>query len=197
MKPPTEESLTATKHVMRYLQKTKHFGILYDGDELLNDLGEVRLSAACDADFAGDTVGRKSTTGYVLLIAGGPVAWKSQRQRIVALSSVESEYCSVSQCGREIEFTLQLLTNLNVKVALPVPVMIDATGAEAIANSRRLSARTKHLDVRLHHIRQMIELGKIKLIHVSSADNPADVLTKPLARTLFSKHADTLVSEFK
>jgi hypothetical protein len=194
---PTEESLTAAKHILRYLKSTVHTGITYQQSDLFNAKGEVVISGFCDADWAGDTLTRKSTSGYVLLMGGGPIAWQSRRQRIVALSSVESEYIAVSECGREVDFVLQLLHSLSIPVQLPITISIDSTGAESVANSGKLSRRTKHIDVRAHHIRSMISDGKIVLEHVDTKLNTADVFTKALARPLFTTHAQKIVSVCK
>lgn len=96
---PSEKDLKNLKQIFRYLQGTRNIGICYKQNS------EEDLIAYCDADYAGDTEDRKSTSGYVIYFCGGPVSWRSRKQPIVATSSTEAEYISAAECCRELIYS--------------------------------------------------------------------------------------------
>ena len=101
---PNQSHWTAAKRVLRYLRGTVNFGILYRGES-----GVLGYS---DADWAGDADDRKSTSGYMFLIAGGPVSWKSRKQSTVALSTAYAEYIALSTAVQECMWMQRLLSEL-------------------------------------------------------------------------------------
>lgn len=164
----------AAKRVLRYLNATKEFGLTFKktGNKLV---GYV------DADHAGDVCDRKSYTGFVFTLGGGPIAWESRKQTTVALSSAESEYVALSEGCRESAFLTALLAELT-GINEVVELLSDSQSAIQIAENPMHHRRTKHIDVRHHYIREMVRMGKVRLSYLPTNEMPADVFTKGLSR---------------
>jgi hypothetical protein len=136
------------------------------------------LVAFADADYAQDRDTRRSVTGYVLLFAGGPVAWASRLQLTVALSSTESEYMAASDCVRESLYVGRVLDFLYNRKEGKVVIHEDNESCIKLAESDASTKRTKHIDVRYHFLREHVEDGRIVFDYVQSARQLADILTK-------------------
>jgi hypothetical protein len=176
---PGKQHWTAAQRVLRYLAGTMNLGITYTRSN------EPCLTGYADADWAGDPDTRRSTTGYVFLFAGGAIAWKSKLQSSTALSSTEAEYIAISAAAREAKWIRQLLLDLGYPVSGPTTIFEDNKGCEAIAMNRRTDKRSKHIDVRYHFIRDMIERMEVHIEHIPTAQMVADVMTKPAAVNKF------------
>jgi hypothetical protein len=177
---PGQAHWTAVKRVFRYLQGTRNFGITYRRNA-------TSLNAYCDADWAGDVSDRKSTSGFVLMLSGGPVIWKSAKQKCTALSTVEAEYIAASDATREIIWASRFIQEIDPQQIKdsPITLKIDNNGARELANNSMISQRTKHIDIRYHFIRESIKSGAILLQRCPSKDMTADVLTKALPAIRF------------
>jgi hypothetical protein len=146
------------------------------------------LEAYSDADWAGDVVDRKSTSGWIIKLCGGVISWKSSKQTSTALSTVEAEYIAASDCAREIIWTRKLLKNLGFfdQKATPTTLKMDNTGAIQLAKNTVLSQRTKHIDIRYHFLRECLKNGEISIERCPSNSMTADALTKALPAPRFS-----------
>ena len=151
------------------------------------DVGNANLlTAFVDADWAGDPDSRRSTTGYVLLINGAAIAWKSKRQSVIALSSAEAEFVAASTLVQEITYCRKLLEALGFPQPFATSVAEDnATAISWSEGSVGGSDRAKHIDLREHYVHDAVAQGVLKLIKVSTEDNLADLLTKPLPKERF------------
>ena len=176
-----QEHWEAVKRVLRYVKGTPDHCLEYGGDDVV-------LSAHSDSDYAGDVDGRKSVSGYVTKIGGCTVTWSSRKQRIVATSTAEAEYIGLAHCAREVLFLRQLLKELGYEQREPTLILEDNQACIAIAENPAHHARTKHIDVRYHFVRERIERQELVLDYVPSKENTADVFTKGLDRELFQKH---------
>jgi hypothetical protein len=164
-----------TKHILRYLQGTIALGITFsEGD----------IQGFSDASFAEDPETRRSTSGYLFKLAGGPISWRSSRQELVTTSSTEAEYVGYSSAAKDAAWIQALLQELEIPIK-QIPLYVDNRSAIALAENSGYRARTKHIDVRYHYIRQQVQNGQIKLEYLPTAEMPADGLTKPLNTTLF------------
>jgi hypothetical protein len=172
---PAPSHWTAVKRVFRYLAGTTDLGITYH-----EDTGQPFLSGYSDADFAGDLDGRRSTSGYVFLLGGGPISWKSQRQRSVTLSTTEAEYTALTETAREAASLRQLLTELGLAVPLPIVIFEDNTTTISLASNHTNHKRSKHIDIRNHYCREQAASGYIQIQYVKTKDQVADGLTKPI-----------------
>ena len=149
-----------------------------------------------DADFSGnwhkedatDKTTARSRHGYIIKYMNCAIVWKSQLQHEIALSSTESEYTGLSYALREVIPIMNLLREMAdlkyisnyapPKVACTV--FEDNSGALQMANIHKYRPRTKHLNVKLHHFRQYVEEGLIKIVPIASENQQADYLTKPV-----------------
>ena len=178
---PTQAHLTAAKRILRYLKGTANLAIKYEK----SDSGE--LIGYSDADWAGDPEDRHSTTGNLFLMTGGPVSWISKKQAIVALSTSEAEYVAVSTATQEAVWLRRLLADLQAPLEGPTVIMEDNQSTIAIAKNPIMHARTKHIDIRYHYIREALQQETITLIYCPTDKMIADLLTKGLPRGRFER----------
>ena len=176
----------AVKWIFRYLRNTTNYGIMFSRQP-----EDPLVAGYVDADYAGDLDNRRSTTGYVFTVAGGPICWKSMIQSIVALSTTESEYMAAAEAAKEALWLTGLVRELGVQQG-GVKLLCDSQSAIYLAKNQVYHARTKHIDVRFHKIRELIASGEIQLEKVHTADNAADMLTKPVTTEKF-KHCLNLI----
>ena len=137
-----------------------------------------------DSDYEGDLDRCRSTTGYVFRIHGAPVSWRSMLQATVALSTTEAEYMAMAEGVKEALWLWGLLDDLGIEQE-NVNLWCDSQSAIHLAKNQVHHARTKHIDVRYHFVRDVIEEGDISLMKVHTNENPADVLTKVVTSIKF------------
>lgn len=166
----------AVKRIMRYLKGTMDLAITYNGNEGLN------LFGYSDASYADHLDTRRSTTGYVYMMAGGPVTWQSKSQPTVALSTMEAEYMALASASQEALWLQKLMTDLGYATGKPMLIKEDNQGCIEFANEQRSSQRSKHIDIRHHFVRELIDNNKIVLNYCPTNIMAADVLTKALPR---------------
>lgn len=154
--------------------------------------GDKLLVGYVDFDYAGDLDKRRSTTGYVFTMAGGPVCWRSTLQSTVALSTTEAEYMAVTEAFKEAIWLLGLTKDLGT-VQKNVEVFCDSQSAICLAKNQVHHGRTKHIDVRFHFVREIVDEGNVILQKVGTADNPADMLTKVVTGIKF-QHCLNLIN---
>jgi len=162
----------AVKQIYRYLIGTKDMWLTYGGEERV-------LVGYADADrsMAED---RHAISGYAFLIDGGAVSWSSKRQEIVSLSTTESEYVAATHAAKEALWLRLLISQLFGHTAEATTIFSDNQSAIALTKDYQYHARTKHIDVRFHFIRWVVENGQLRLIYCPTADMVADTLTKAL-----------------
>ncbi len=161
----------------RYLKGTVEHGIVYGG-------GGTALQGYSDADWGGDRVKRKSTTGYVFTLNGGAVSWSSKLQPTVAASTMEAEYMAAAAATRE---ALWLRNVVSVFTGSVEQVLIwgDNQGALSLIKNPLLTERSKHIDVQHHFVRDRAERGEVKFEYCPTAQMVADMLTKALPEGKF------------
>ncbi|XP_075157808.1 uncharacterized protein LOC142231074 [Haematobia irritans] len=140
---PHREHMTAAKHVLRYLKAHK-FSLTFDGAD--------GLCCFSDADWGSNAIDRKSYSGYVLFFAGGPIAWESKKQDVVALSSMEAEYIAMSQAVKEISFHRSLLMELELEDInkKPTTLYCDNQGAQYLTKSHMTLKRNLSISAMFH-----------------------------------------------
>lgn len=173
---PGIEHWKALIHVVGYIRNTLDYGLTYSRDF------DISPTAFVDADYGGCKDTRRSTSGYVFTMAGGAVTWSSKRQSTVALSTVEAEYVAMSRCAQQMSWIHSWLDEVKVEYSLPGLIKGDNQGAIALTKNTKDHGKVKHIDIRHHYIRELIYSGTITLEQVPSADNLADLFTKPLSR---------------
>ena len=142
-----------------------------------------------DADGASQEH-RRAISGYVFMVDGGAVSWSSKKQELVTLSTTEAEYVAQTHAAKEAIWLHQLLTEIFKSIDTPTTLFSDSKSAIALAQDGHYHARTKHIDIRYHFIRYVIDAGTIKLVYCSTNDMTADTLTKALP-SVKAKHFAT------
>jgi len=158
----------------------------------MSSTGNLELECFVDADWAGDRADKKSTSGFVLRLGKGTVAWASRKQTSIAMSSTEAEYVAASIASKEVLWFGQLLEDMNIQVRSPIPINEDNQGCIRLIETDRCGARTKHTDVCHHQIKDLQEKKIIKLRYCPTESMLADLLTKPLAKERFLQMVEQL-----
>ncbi|KAG9450795.1 hypothetical protein H6P81_010760 [Aristolochia fimbriata] len=148
----------AVKWILRYLQNTVDVGLAFERDE---SLGQCIVGYS-DSDYAGDLDKRRSTTGYLFTLAKASISWKSTLQSTVALSTTEAEYMAITEAVKETIWLHGLLKNLGVGQK-QLKVYSDSQSVIHLAKNQVFHARTKHIDVRYHFVREILEEEEILL----------------------------------
>ena len=185
---PTVGNFIAAKRILRYLAGTSSSGVTYQKGYTSN-----KILCYSDSDWAGCKTTRRSVSGYVIYFAGGPIAWKSKMQTIVAQSSCEAEYIALGETVKEILWLIQHFKELDITLE-PTFIFGDNTASIALAKNPVNHQRTKHIDIRHHFLRYHVKAGTIKLLHISTKDNVADLLTKITSAGTFESLAPSLVN---
>ncbi|MCO5547319.1 hypothetical protein L7F22_000767 [Adiantum nelumboides] len=178
MSNPGKKHWEAVKCILRYLKGTKDLCICFGKSE-------TSVHGFTDADFAGHPDCRKSTSGYVFTFTGGAVSWISRLQKCVALSTIEAEYVAATEASKEALWLMRLVEELGIKSQVPV-LHCDSQSAIMLTRNPVFHAKTKHIEVKYHFLRSVLDDKIITLVKVHTDDNPADLLTKSLPAERFA-----------
>jgi len=162
---PGKEHVNAVNRVLRYLNATKDYALTFVGNSKQDD-----FSIYSDSDWVGDQRDHRSISGYVYNMAGAAVSWSSKKQPSTALSSTEG-----------------FLTNIRFPPPASTKILGDNQGALALAVNPSYHARTKHIRVRHHFVRECVDIGNVQLEYVPTNDQVADILTKELPEVKHEK----------
>lgn len=189
---PSLEHWMAAKRVLRYLQGTIGLGIVFDGNS--KDLNI--LNAYSDADFATCLDTRKSVSGVVLILNGGPMIWSARKQSIVSTSTTEAEYVAAFEAAKEVVWTRQILKIIGVPQMKPTTLYCDNEAAERLVTHPIFRRRTKHIEIGFHYVQQTQQNGNIDIKHISTKGQLADIFTKALVREKFITNRNELGLRF-
>ena len=184
MSRPRVHDLQAARRVLRYLAGTPNRGILFRFED---DPFYPGLVAYADSDWANDPVKRKSTSGYIVMFNGAPISWHSGLQSIIALSTCEAEYVSLSDAVRELSYLREIAHFLRQDVSQPTTVFEDNQGTIDLVNNPVHHRRTKHIDVKYHYIRAKQDAGEVVVQKIPTERNLADIFTKSTTRDTFRR----------
>ena len=173
------------KRVINYLGCTKNLWLTLGGAK------ENLVEGFCDADWAGQKH-RHSISGFSFHYGVGAVSWSSKKQNIVALSSTEAEYVAQTHAAKEAIWLQSFISEIRGNKKDPLTILCDNQGAIALAKDNKFHARTKHIDLRYHFVREAVEDGKIKVAYIPTDENVSDIFTKPLAKPKFQKFVELL-----
>jgi hypothetical protein len=190
MQGPTHAHLQRARRVLRYL-RTNPGGLVYT--RRLGPESAPTLEAFADASFATDNTTGKSTTGFVLLLSGAAVAWRSKLQSCVAQSTTEAEYISLALAAAEVNWVRQLLSFLNNEQSTPTPIFEDNNAALQLASNPVVQQRTRTINVKYHYLRQLVGQKVVDILAVRTGAQRADILTKALPRATHKVHAAFLL----
>lgn len=170
MANPDKEHWEAVKWILRYLKGTTDLALCYGGSDIC-------LQGFVDSDLAGDIDSRKSTTGYVFTLGSAAVSWVSRLQRIVTISTTEAEYVAATEACKEMVWLRSFMKELG-KEQDKCRLFSDSQSAIHLAKNVAFHSRTKHIDIKYHFIRSLLEEGQFTLEKIHTSENPADMFTK-------------------
>lgn len=181
MEQPTVKHKQAVKQILRYIKGTISYGLRYTRDSYRN-----LLTGYTDSDLAGDVVDRRSTRGMCFDLNGNLISWRSQKQRVIALSSCEAEYMAATLAACQSIWLRGLLREVSRQQVGSVILYIDNKSAIELMKNPVLHGRSKHIDARFHFIfRECIERVELVVQYVGTQEQKGDILTKALGRVKF------------
>ncbi|WJX83468.1 hypothetical protein P8452_66129 [Trifolium repens] len=175
---PKMSHLNQVKRILKYVSGTSDYGILYSHGE------DTRLLGYCDADWAGSADDRKSTSGGCFFLGSNLISWFSKKQNCVSLSTAEAEYIAAGSSCSQLLWMKQMLGEYNVQQDV-LTLYCDNLSAINISKNPIQHSRTKHIDIRHHFIRDLVEDNIVTLEHVATENQLADIFTKALDANRF------------
>ena len=174
MQQPIDVHWTTVKRILRYLKFTIDHGIL------IKPSTNIQLYAFTDADWAGCPNDRRSQGGHCLYLSPNLISWSSKKQATVSKSSIEFEYRGIAYATAEVTWTQSLLKELQVSLAKPLILWCDNLGATYLTTNPIFHARMKHIEIDFHFVHEKVANKDIDIRFISSRDQTADIMTKPL-----------------
>ncbi|GJU24105.1 ribonuclease H-like domain-containing protein [Tanacetum coccineum] len=179
MHDPREPHFAALKRIMRYVQGTLDLGLhLYAS-------ATTSLVGYTDADWAGCPSTRRSTSGYCVFLGDNLLSWSAKRQHTISHSSAEAEYRGVANVVTETAWIRNLLRELHSPLLTATLVYCDNVSAAYMSANPVQHQRTKHIEIDIHFVRDMVKAGHVRILHVPSRFQYADIFTKGLPSALF------------
>jgi hypothetical protein len=174
MHTPTEEHWNAAKRILRYVAGTLNHGLQFYKQ------ASPRVQAYSDSDWAGNYDDRRSTSGFCIYLGKNLVSWCAKKQPTVSKSSTEAEYRSLAFCTQEIMWLENLLKEIGIQQPFKPVLWCDNIGATFLVSNPQYHARTKHLEIDYHFVRERVISNQLIVRFVCSKDQLADCLTKSL-----------------
>ncbi|XP_042974572.1 secreted RxLR effector protein 161-like [Carya illinoinensis] len=185
---PRLQHWIAAKKVMQYLQGTKNYMLTYRHTENLQVVGYS------DLDFAGRVDTRKSTSGYIFLLAEGAISWKSKKQSIVATSTMEAEFIACYEATTQAIWLKNFISGLKIvdSIQRPIKILCDNTPAVFFSKNNKSRSRSRHIDIKYLSVRESIKYNVVYIEHTSTELMLADPMTKGLPVKQFQGHVDRM-----
>ena len=181
---PGVDHWKAAKRVMRYLKRTKDYMLTYRRSDKLEIIGYF------DSDFAGCQDSKRSTSGYIYMLAEGAISWKSAKQTLVASSTMAAEFVACYEASNHGIWLRNFVTGLRVVdgIERPLKLFCDNKSAVMYSNNNRSSAKSKHIDIKFLVVKERVQSGQISIEHIVTDSMLADPLTKGLTPKAFHEH---------
>lgn len=181
----TEEHWVYAKRILRYLKKTKNLGLKYSNIKNNNIEGYV------DADWSNDVNDRKSYSGFCFMLSGSVISWNCSKQKCISLSSTEAEYVSLSEACKEAVYLRNLQHEVTDRM-YTITLYNDSMSAQKLLLNPVFHNKTKHIDVRYHYCREIVNDNIVSVNYLCTSDMPADLFTKSLNTVKHYKHVNAL-----
>ncbi|XP_047326735.1 secreted RxLR effector protein 161-like [Impatiens glandulifera] len=174
----------AVKRVMRYLKRTKDYMLTYKKSDQLEIVGYS------DSDFAGCQDSRRSTSGYIFMLAGGAISWKSVKQTLIASSTMAAEFIACHEASNHRIWLRNFVTGLKIVKGIerPLKLFCDNKSAVMYSNNNRSSTKSKHIDIKFLVVKERVQSGHLYIEHIGTNSMIADPLTKELPPKVFLEH---------
>ncbi|XP_063371843.1 uncharacterized protein LOC134660073 [Cydia amplana] len=166
------EHFRSAKRVLRYLKGTTNVGLTYTKSQ-------KPLDGMADADWGACKLDRKSCSGYTFKYAGAAISWASKKQRSVALSTAELEYTALTEAAKEAVHLRSLFRDLGIDFG-QITIWSDNQAAIKLGHNPIVSSKSKHIDLKVHYIRDCVKEGVLKIEYKCTEEMEADLLTKAL-----------------
>ena len=192
MANPSDAHLTIALSILAYLWHAKGKLLTMKRQHQVDRRNPIIV--ACDSDLS-NSASRRSRTGWVAFLFGNLVGWNSRLQVSVSLSTAEAEYMALTNACQFAVWYKQLVADLGIEHSAyePVTIFSDNQSAIHIASQPITHKHSRHIDRRLHWIKEHIRKGSIRVLFVATNDNVSDSMTKALAKSIFQKHRDSLL----
>ena len=174
MNTPSKENWKIVQWILRYLRGITSHALCFGGIYIV-------LQGYVDADMVGDKDSRRSTTGYVFTVGGTAVSWISKLQQVVALSTTEAEYVAATEASKEMIWLQRFMEELGKKQENS-RLYSDSQSAIHLEKNSVFHSRTKHIELKYHFIRSVLDEEMLKLEKIHTSQNPTDMLTKGVTR---------------
>ena len=180
------------KKMMRYLQGTKEYMLMYKRKNSLEVIGYSNL------DFAGCVDSRKSTSGYIFKLADGVVSWRSTKQTLSATSTMEAEFVSCFEASSHGVWLKSFISRLRIvdSISRPLKLYCDNSVAVFMAKNNKSGSRSKHIDIKYLAIRERVKEEQVVIEHISTESMIADPLTKGMPPKYFKDHVVQMGLDF-
>ncbi|KAM7516529.1 hypothetical protein LguiA_006112 [Lonicera macranthoides] len=178
---PSILHFAAAKRILRYIQGTKNHGLKYIKEQ------QNKLIGFTDSDWAGSLDDRKSTSGFVFCLGSNVISWSSKNQKTIALSSAEAEYIAATDAACEAIWLRRILTDLQQEQKEATIIYCDNMSTISMTKNPVFHNRSKHIELRHHFIRQLVQKEEIQLEFVNTNEQLADIFTKTVASEKFNK----------
>ncbi|PRQ34200.1 putative RNA-directed DNA polymerase [Rosa chinensis] len=187
---PGHEHWIAGKKVLRYLQKTKGYSLVY------RRVKDLEVEGYSDADFAGHfPTSGKSTSGYVFMLAGGAIAWKSVKQTQIATSTMMAEFIAIYEAtcqGLWLKNFLAQTKLVDSIISRPLKIHYDNSAAVYFTKNNKRSTNSKHIDLKYYSVRERVKHNELIIAKINTLNQLADPFTKPLTIAAFEKHTENI-----
>ena len=181
---PGQEHVKASEDLFRYLKGTTKLGIKFSKPKSFD--GKIEIRAFVDSDWAGCVDTRRSTIGFIIQIAGGPVSWKSKTIKTIAQSSCEAEFMGLTEVCRELMWLCNFLEEIGIAFHTP-KIYCDSQAAIYWSEDPIEHSRNKHMEVKYYYVRDCVAQDKVRIFKILTTYQCADLLTKPLGKQIFDR----------
>ena len=188
----TDAQIDAVTHLIKYLNGTMMKCLTFR----TNFKHEVSLFIAVDAGYGSSLINRASHEGMIAYYKGCAIAHVSKRQKVIALSSMESEFMAATEAAKYSKWLRRLLSGLGMETAKPVPLLEDNQATIYLSKHPSLNgSRSRHMEIRWHWLQQAVQEGHVELVYILTAGQSADILTKPTPKHVHDKLVPSVMGQ--